>query len=277
VNSPRPILHLSIWTLCLSLTGCGLFGGGASREAPPGEAPGAAGAGAGGSSDVWSRSAYRGSGDPLGADGFENALRGQISIPPDRALVHVQAEAKGGDRLAASSGAMLLGQALATEIGDEGMCQARVVDRGAVRFNGRQDWRGRISLRVDALLTGLPSVDARAERIEHCLARIDAAANGREEGAVRMGAPLLTLDQLETHRGELLARAFSDLTAVAGTTDTPTQFDANATHCTSGGHVNIVERSLDGIVLGVDMTCRPDFAAPVPPARAGRSEGDLED
>ncbi len=210
-------------------------------------------------SDVWS-SAYGGSGDALSAADFESDLHGRVSVAPDRALVRVRALVMNTDRMATSAAAASLGQALVGEIAEDGLCEARVMNHDTVSFSGSEDWHGDVSLRVDALLTGLEDVDARAERLEHCLARIDAAADRREDGVVRRGAPLLTVDHPEAHRAELLTRAFQDLRAVASTREAPTQFDADATRCTSAGRVIIRSRSLDGIVLGVDFKCEPSFA-----------------
>jgi hypothetical protein len=265
--------NLPFLTLLLGFTGCGLFGSG--------EVPGSGGRGGGGAgpgaahaqSDVWGRSAYLGSGESLGAEGFEADLHGRFSVASDRALVRVSALAVGADRVATSAAATSLGQALVTALSEDGICEARVVDHDVVRFRDREDWRSDVSLRVDVLLTGLESVSARAERLEHCLARIDAEANGREEGVVRRGAPLLTLDHPEAHRDELLTRAFRDLRAIAAASETPAQFHVDATRCTSAGHVSIRSRSLSGVVLGVDLDCQPHFS---PSVRAPEPEADVE-
>jgi len=270
----RPPLFSASLVLLL-VAGCGLFDRTSTTPEPAGEAPGA-GAGNSGS-DVWSRSSYRGGGDPLDAMGFEAALHGQVSVPPDRALVRVRARASGVDRLGASTTAEELGAALVSEIAEEDICGAHMVDRSVVRFNGRQDWQSSVTLRVDALLTGLADVNARAARLEHCLARIDAAANSRDEGVVRMGAPLLTVDHPEAHRAELLARAFRDLSATGAIEGAPAQFHAAATRCTSGGHVTLQDRNLERVVLRVDLTCQPSFTTPTSaPERGPSEEGDVQ-
>ncbi|NOY89574.1 MAG: hypothetical protein GXP55_00095 [Deltaproteobacteria bacterium] len=265
MQSKRILSTLMLLGLLTWFTGCPQQGSGSRRGASGEQAQ----------SDVWS-SARRGSGDVLSAADFESDLHGRVSVAPDRALVRVRGLVMNTDRMATSADAASLGEALVAEIAEQGVCEARVVDHATVSFSGSEDWHGSVSVRVDALLTGLEDVDARAERLEHCLARIDAAADRREDGVVRRGAPLLTVDQPEAYRAELLTRAFRDLRAVAATTDTPPQFTAEATRCTSAGHVVIRSRSLTGIVLGVDFSCQPSFAPAMPAPTLERPTRELD-
>ncbi|MCB9592603.1 MAG: hypothetical protein H6719_07715 [Sandaracinaceae bacterium] len=230
-----------------ALTGCG-FG----DDRDPGT-PDVAFAGEPAPSDsVWSRGYSAAAPD---ASGLEQDLHGRYTVPPDRALVRVDATAQSATRDGVTRRIRRASQELVTALSVEGVCEVSVVDLGAPRRAGDR-WYDTATLRIDVPLAGFGEVEERFVRVERCMERFGAMGASVADLELAVSHPLPTLDRPDAHRAALLERAMRPLQEVA-TTDGPAAFDADGMRCVSRGEVTITERSLHGIALAVDLACTP--------------------
>lgn len=205
---------------------------------------------------------------------FEPDLHGAITVPPDRALVTLQAAVQGDSRGAVVQRVRQVASALRGRASSNEGCEASIWSFGNTEGRGER-FTSSATLRMDVDLRGLATPVDRHERIESCLAPLydlPATFGGLE---LAVGEPRLTIDDPSAHRARLLERRFAELSAVAATADTPPQFRAARLSCTSSGAVTIEQRSLSGIRLTVDFACAPEttatpmpIALPAPPTTA---------
>ena len=210
-------------------------------------------------SDYWSR------GIEVGPDAspFEADLHGRYVVAPDRALVRVTLSTQGRTRGEAAGRVRDAANELRETLADEGRCVAEVADYETPRRNEEQ-WSGSASLRYDIELGGLDTVAARFARVEHCMERFSAIGANLSDVRFSVSDPLVTIDAPGRHRAELLERelrALREVAQVAG----PAAYDPDAMHCASRGQVSILERSLRGVALGIDLACDTRVAAPAAP------------
>ncbi|MBX3269057.1 MAG: hypothetical protein KF729_02280 [Sandaracinaceae bacterium] len=241
--------HHVLLSLCLLLlAGCG-FG---ARAEPA--APAVAFAGEPASSDyLWSRGAAAAAPD---ASDLERQLHGgAFLVPPDRALVRVDVTGRAPTRAELAARMDDATRAMRATLAVPGACAAAVVALGAPRREGER-WSATATLSIDVPLAGLDDVAARFARVERCMERFDAMGAELAGLELAVSHPLPTVDRPHLHRAALLERAVGPLREVAAF-DGPPAFDPNGVRCTSRGEVTIVERSLAGIALRVDLECAP--------------------
>lgn len=213
---------------------------------------------------LWSR------GDAeLGPDSspFEADLHGRYLVAPDRALVRVQLRAQGSSRAEASARIRAAADELSESLTDEGRCVAEVASYGTP-FRDDDRWSGGASIRYDIELGGLDTVTARFARVEHCMERFGTIGATLADVRLSVGEPLLTIDAPARHRAELLERelrALREVAEVAG----PAAYDPAAMRCASRGRVSILERSLAGLALGIDLDCATRVSVQAAPVDAG--------
>jgi len=232
-----------ITTTLILLTACGGFG---SDEPPP---PAEVTFGAPAPSSYDTEWIGRGSGrEAPSAAGLEAEVHGRYSIAPERALIRATITVEAADRASVTQRAREVSSAVTDAISVGRRCEARVMDLSPPRRIDEQTVSEEATLRVDIVLTGLDSVGARHEAIETCLARFaDASVVAAN---IVVSDPLLTLDDPRAHRDAVLEEALAGIRALA-LSDEP----VTAKPCRSRGEVAIVERSLAGIALGVDLEC----------------------
>lgn len=210
------------------------------------------------SSSSWSRSSYSSPAPDPGI--FEAQLHGDVAVPPDRALVSLEATVQATTRAAALEHINAMAGALREHGESAEGCAISTHTFSAVRGGG-EAFSASVTLRLDVDLRGLASPADRHARIESCVAPFHALPEDGFEGLrLSLGEPRVTIDDPSAHRERLLERRFAELRAVAGVMDAPPQFHAAALRCTSSGQVTITQRSLSGVHLAVDFTCAPRYA-----------------
>lgn len=204
----------------------------------------------------------RRSADPL-PDAGTLDQRGGIVVPPDRALVRIELEVRADSYAAAGDRIREAGRVVIDRLVAEDGCKAVVVDYPAAAPAAQSSWRTQAVVELDIDLGGKGALDQRMEQVESCMSRfegLDSDKEGPLAGVdVRVSAPLVTVDDLDQHRQDLLQRRFAVLEEVALAQGQPPQFDAGATRCTSTGEVSIAQRSLAGVRVVVDLRCEPRF------------------
>lgn len=139
---------------------------------------------------------------------------------------------------------------------DEG-CATTQFDRSVPERVAEKRWTSTTHFELRIGLHGLETVEQRAQQIEMCMGRVHAAERDPELAGVTIvvGRRSLQLDNPTEYRQQLLQRRFAPLLAVARTTGAPSQFNVQALECTSQGSVRIVQRTLVGLTLEVDLDC----------------------
>jgi hypothetical protein len=199
---------------------------------------------------------------------FEAELHGRYSVPPERAILRADLQLARASSAEATRAGATARAALVRVFGEAEHCEARVIDIGPTTRVAWDDWSASSLLRVDVDLRGAADVESRSARIEACTAIFFREDPDLENVHVRIGTPLLTIDDPSSHREVLLERELARLRAVAAQPDAPAQFSAATLECTSTGEVRIVDRTLSGIALAVDLGCGRESPTPAPQVAA---------
>lgn len=212
----------------------------------------------------------RGGGDPQPETSTLEA-HALLAVPPDRALVRVDVSMKAEAYAGARTDTQSVAQQVVDKIAAVDGCTASIEESMTPHATGTKEWTGSAIVRLDASLEGLNSLGERTARVDACVEPLhslrEAGGETMDRAEIRVGAPWYTLDQPSQHRTALLRAALAPLAEVAELEDTPPQFDALATKCTSEGRVSIVDRSATEIGLTVDLTCANDLRARATPPR----------
>lgn len=204
--------------------------------------------------------------------------RALLAVSPDRALTRVDVLMEASTYASARTETQAVADELVARIDAIEGCDARIDGSDAPVAAGREAWRGSVAVRVDADLGGLSDLAARTSRVDVCIEPLhtlrDDGGDAMDRAEIRVGAPWYTVDDPGQHREALLRVALAPLAEVAALGDTPPQFEARATRCTSRGDVSIVERSATEVGLTVDLECAstlgrgdiPGTDGPPPPA-----------
>lgn len=204
-----------------------------------------------GSGDYWSREGGSPAPDVGALEGG-----GAMVVPPDRALVRVDATVAAASPSAVTARVRAAAAQLADGLSEENACAATIADY-AVPWRADERWHARVSLRLDVPLRGASDVGERLARLERCMRRFETLGPSLRDAELSVSDPLVTVDDPGRHRTALLARAMGPLHEVAAIAGTPAAFAADAMQCTSRGQVSIVGRALSGVALQVDLDCRP--------------------
>jgi hypothetical protein len=196
---------------------------------------------------------------------FEAELHGRYSVPPERAILRVDLQLARASSDEATSASIAARRTLVRLFDEAEHCEARVMDIGPTTRVAWDDWSASSLLRVDIDLRGAEDVESRSARIEACTAVFFREEPELENVHVRIGTPLPTIDDPSSHREALLERELARLRSVAAQPNAPAQFSADALDCTSTGEVHIVDRTLAGIALAVDLDCGRGRATPEAP------------
>jgi hypothetical protein len=193
---------------------------------------------------------------------FEAELHGRYAVPPERAILRADLQLARASSDEATSASIAARRTLVQLFDEAEHCEARVIDIGPTTRVAWDDWSASSLLRVDIDLRGAEDVETRSARTEACTAVFFREEPELENVHVRIGTPLLTIDDPSSHRAALLERELARLRAVAAQPNTPAQFSAETLECTSTGEVRIVDRTLSGVALAVDLSCGREAPAP---------------
>lgn len=197
---------------------------------------------------------------------FEAELHGRYTVPPERAILRADLQLARASSDEATSASIAARRTLVRLFDEAEHCEARVVDVGPTTRIAWDDWSASSLLRIDIDLRGADDVETRSARIEACTAVFFREHSELENVHVRIGTPLLTIGDPSSHREALLERELARLRAVAAQPNAPAQFSADSLDCTSTGEVHIVDRTLSGVALAVDLDCGRARAAAEAPA-----------
>ena len=188
----------------------------------------------------------------------EARLHGRLVVPPDRALLEMRAVVIAQERATIISRVNEVAELIREGIDAGEGCEARVTQLTTSQPDGDR-WRAAALLATSVDLRGLSDVAARHARLESCIGRMHETIADLEGVQARVGAPLLSVDSPRDHRAALLRQALGairDVRRIAEEDQLGPELDPNLTRCRSEGRVRIVNRSLDGIALGVDLECQ---------------------
>jgi hypothetical protein len=219
--------------------------------------------GSGGSSDVYSRRKSSSGGVSVGDPTAYGAMDQAYRVPPDRAVVRVDAVVT-ADTAALATKELRARIATIEAAAGEERCQAQLLDYGPPVPYG-DGWRGNAEVRVDMLLAALDGVPARMDALDACLARLrpvvtsdDGVDLPGKDGRVwvqHSHASELLVDDPGQHAEALLARRARSLSVLANDGAAP-QLAPEDLRCTATGGVGYGERRLAGVELILGMNCR---------------------
>jgi hypothetical protein len=178
-------------------------------------------------------------------------------VAPDRAIYAMTLHASA--KTVAAAAALLTAEVAALETASAAACPSTWMDHAAPSGAG-DEWSTSAELRLDVDLRGLATVAERRARIDACAAAIapritDAWSDvGQDRRYVGAAGPVLTVDQPDLHRDALLERVRARLSWAAAATGAP-QLHPTDLRCVPDGTVNVLDRRLSGVQLGLSMPC----------------------
>ena len=145
-------------------------------------------------------------------------------------------------------------------------CSASIIDyQHPVELSGKKLLadKGKYSshLQLETLISfaEMKDIRERMKRVNDCLQAIPEVTMEKSKENISVYLTLSnvmpTIQNAGKYRQQLLKAKFSGLKEVANLSEPATQFSASDTRCTSKGIVKVVERSLSGIELDVDLDC----------------------
>jgi hypothetical protein len=200
-------------------------------------------------------------------------LHAQFHVPPDRSLlpITVWASAPSPGDAAAQVRADL--DALAVALTDATGCSLQVhgYDPPGRNDSDSDSWVATTQAVLDVDLTGLSDARARMDRIDSCRGLLlprttygeeDVSGTDRTHDLTLFDGALY-VDAPEKHLPALLERRARALSTVADRTGAP-QLHPEDYRCVPTGGVTVGARTLEGVVLTLDVQCRVD-GPPSPP------------
>jgi len=198
-------------------------------------------------------------------------LQRQFVVPPDRSLQSVTVWATAPSPADATAQVRADIDALTVAVSDASSCTVHVRTYGPPSRANASEWRASAQLVLDVALVGATSAMDRMDRIDTCRGHLlphtsyqSESLQGDREHHVTLHEGVLEIDHPESHLPALLERRARALRAVADTPDAP-QLHPEDYRCVPTGHVGIGARTLEGVALQLDLTCRVDATPhPVP-------------
>ena len=123
-------------------------------------------------------------------------------------------------------------------------------------------YSGSLEFEVLISLAEAKNIKQRIQQINNCLQavpdlKLDETQEDKDMSLnLSMSRVLPTIENAGKYRQKLLDFKLQPFKEVASLSNPATQFDAADTKCTSKGKISVIERSLDGIELDVDLDCR---------------------
>ncbi len=188
-------------------------------------------------------------------------LHGRYTVPPDRSLHSVIVAGIAPDPAAAAAQVREDIEALKTAVSDA-PCTIGVRTYAPPVGSYRDSWRASANLVLDIDLTDAGDVLARMDRIDACRAALlpkttdgNEDVNGDREHQITLHGGALEVDAPEAHLQALLGRRAAQLSAVAEVPNAP-QLHPEDYRCVPTGIVSLGDRTLEGVVLTLDLQCR---------------------
>ena len=102
------------------------------------------------------------------------------------------------------------------------------------------------------------SIKERIQQLNNCIQAVPQLTSDNEDSSISLNVskPIFTVKNASEYRKQLLETKFTRLQEVANLSETPSQFSASDTKCTSKGNVQIINRSLSNIELDIDFNCQ---------------------
>lgn len=194
--------------------------------------------------------------DPGSPEALEAADTAYV-VAPDRALLSVRVVGQGDDATQAQA-ALRSGIDQVLAAAKRGGCAASIEEYAPTRPGGWTGWRGQAQLRVEIDLREATDVPSRMAALDACLLPIAALADRDEDAEgreVSLSAPLFGVDDASSHTAALWARHAERLSRVSVAAAAP-QLHPEDLRCVSHGDVSVRARSITGVQLGLDLSCR---------------------
>jgi len=148
-------------------------------------------------------------------------------------------------------------------------CSANIIDyQHPVAYNSRkiatsdsQKYSGNMELEISANFAQAKDITARIKQLNSCLQAIprlqveDSPEEKDKSINLSVSKAMPTVKNAGKHRQQLLKAKFVALKELTNLTEPANQFKASDIACTSLGNVNVVDRSLSGIELDIDLDC----------------------
>ena len=116
-----------------------------------------------------------------------------------------------------------------------------------------------LDLEITVSFDNTNSVKERIQQLNECLQAFPQLTSDDSENstiALNVSQPIPTVKNADEYREQLLETKFAPLQEVANLSETPSQFNASNTKCTSKGNIQIISRSLSNIELDIDFNCQ---------------------
>jgi hypothetical protein len=194
--------------------------------------------------------------DPGSPEAFEADDAGVVA-PPDRALLSVRVVGQHEDAPQAQA-ALKSGMERVMAAAKRGGCAASIEEYTPTRPGGWAGWRGQAQLRLEIDLREAADVPARMAALDACMLPVAALTDGEENGdalEISLSAPLFGIDDPSVHTAALWARHAERLDRVSVAGPAP-QLHPEDLRCVSRGDVSVLSRSITGVRLGLDLSCR---------------------
>ena len=117
------------------------------------------------------------------------------------------------------------------------------------------------SLEIKTIISfaGMNTVEQRIKQLNSCLQAIPQLklekASKNSDINLSFSEVIPTVSNADSYRKQLLENKFTRLREIANLSETPSQFKASDTKCTSNGTVRVRNRSLSNIELDIDFKC----------------------
>ncbi|VEP18841.1 conserved exported hypothetical protein [Hyella patelloides LEGE 07179] len=145
-------------------------------------------------------------------------------------------------------------------------CSANIVDYQHPRktygkrvLSDSATYYSNLQIEIIISFAEMNNVQQRIEQINNCWQAISTSKLEAQEKdstiSLTLSDVIPTIENVDRYRKQLLETKFDTLKEVANLSETPSQFNASDTKCTSKGDVKVVKRSLSNIELDVDFNC----------------------
>ena len=120
-------------------------------------------------------------------------------------------------------------------------------------------YAGSLDVEITISFDDANSVKERIQQLNKCLQALPQLTSDDSENSsisLNVSKPIPTLKNASEYRKQLLETKYASLQEVANLSETPSQFNASDTKCTSKGNIQIINRSLSNIELDIDFSCQ---------------------
>lgn len=186
-------------------------------------------------------------------------------IAPEIALVTAKMQATGNSFDRTFESIDVNAEKLQQSINNTDGCQVELLDyqhpvvaRGQRVLDG-SEYRTHLDFQITISFDGDNSVRERIEQLNNCLQAIPRFELDNSKNSsinLNLSQAIPTVIDTSKYRKQLLETKFKPLQEIAELSETPSQFNATNTKCTSKGNVQIISRSISNIELDIDFNCQ---------------------